>query len=190
MFASPYQKLSKAAEKKLFVLAILIFLLAGSCMIHFDSFLQNEVAPFGIISFELTRTVTLSVEILTSWHTIPQVWLAAERSLWFDYIFMISYALLLTLLIHKTAKTLWKRVENIGYRLGIVLLRATFFAAFLDAVENVALLQLFYGDIQQHWVSLGFTTALLKFIILTLGITYILVSLAVAGIKKYIHVKK
>jgi len=190
MFTSPFKKLSNASEKKLLFLAFLIFLLAGSCMVHFDTLLKNEIAPLGIISFELANTLDCATKILASWQATEGAMLSAEWSLWFDYIFMIIYGFLLCLILHRTARIVWKHPENLGYRLGIVLLRMVIFAVFLDAVENVALLQLFYGDLQSHWSTLAFATATIKFINIIFGILYVIISLVIAGIKKTIHVKK
>jgi hypothetical protein len=184
MFTSVFKKLSNASEKKLLLLAVLIFLLASSCMIHFDTLLRNDFAPLGIISFELAKTLDCSTKILTSWQTTEGAMLSAEWSLWFDYIYMITYALLLCLIIHRVARIVWRNQESLGYRFGIIMIRIVIFAAFLDAVENFALLQLFYGDLQNHWSTLAFVTAAIKFINIIFGILYVIISLIIAGIKK------
>ncbi|WP_420571552.1 hypothetical protein [Kordia sp.] len=190
MLSSIFQKLSPAAEKKLLVLAIATFLLAASCMIHFDTLLKNEVAPLGIISFELAKTLDGSTEILNTWKYTEGALLSAEWSLWFDYVFIITYTLLLCLIIHRVRRTIWKDPETLGYRLGIVVIRTIVYAAILDMVENFALLQLFYGDLQSHWSTLAFVAAAIKFVNITLGILYVVISLLIAGIKKITHVKK
>ncbi|WP_430410576.1 hypothetical protein [Kordia sp.] len=190
MFTSPFKKLSNASEKKLLILAIATFLLAATCMIQFDVLLKNDLAPFGIISFELAKTLDHSAQILASWQATEGAMQSAAWSLWFDYVFIITYTFLLCLLIHRTARIVWTNQESLGYRLGIVLLRMVIFAAFLDMVENFALLQLFYGDLQSHWSSLAFATATLKFIQIIFGILYVIINLIIVGIKKITHVKK
>lgn len=190
MFTSTFKKLSNTSENKLLFLAVLIFLLAGSCMVHFDTALKNEVAPLGIISFELAQTLDGSVKILDSWQATEDALFSAEWSLWFDYIFIITYSFLLCLVIYRTRRIIWKQPENLGYRLGTILIQMVIFAGFLDMVENFALLQLFYGNIQKHWSTLAFATALVKFINIAFGILYVVISLLIAGIKKTIHVKK
>ncbi|MFK7748772.1 MAG: hypothetical protein AB8B65_10295 [Kordia sp.] len=184
MLLSTFKKLSNTSEKKLLILAIATFLLAASCMIHFDTLLKNEVAPLGIISFELAKDLDCSTQILNAWKATDGAMLSTEWSLWFDYIFIIAYTFLLCLVIYRVRRIIWKNPESLAYRLGIVLIRAVIFAGFLDMVENFALLQLFYGDLQTHWSTLAFATALLKFINIGLGIVYVLVSLLTAGIKK------
>ena len=190
MFTLPFEKLSNTSEKKLVLIAVLMFLLAGSCMVHFDVLLKNEVAPLGIISFELAKTLDNSINILTSWQATEGALFSAEWSLWFDYIFIITYSFLVCLVIHRTRRIIWKQPEDLGYRLGTVLIRMVVFAAFLDMVENFALLQLFYGDYKSHWSTLAFTTALIKFINLAFGILYVIISFLIAGIKETIHVEK
>ncbi|MEM6720567.1 MAG: hypothetical protein AAF611_14665 [Bacteroidota bacterium] len=184
MLSSTFQKLSPAAEKKLLILAITTFVLAASCMIHFDELLKNELAPLGIISLELAQTLENVTQILESWKLTPGAMQSAEWSLWFDYIFIITYTFLLCLIIHRVRRSIWKMDEHIGYRLGTVMIRMVIFAGFLDMVENFALLQLFYGDSQTYWATLAFATATIKFIHLIVAIAYILISLTAAGIKK------
>jgi len=64
------------------------------------------------------------------------------------------------------------------------MMRTVLYAGIMDMVENFALLQLFYGDLESHWATLAFVMALLKFINLALGILYVLIGLLTAGIKK------
>jgi hypothetical protein len=181
MLSSTFEKLSPNATKKLLVLAITSFLLAVSCMLYFDSFLK----PNGIISFELTKTLCGSKTILKSWELKEGAMQAAEWSLWFDYIFIFTYVFLSCLVLNCVRKRVWKTPENLGYRLGTVLISMVVFAGFLDMVENFALLQLFYGDLQQHWTLLAFSTASVKFIIIILAILYAISSPLIARIKNY-----
>ena len=91
MLSATFQKLSKASEKKLLFLAITGFLLAASCMLHFDDLLKNELAPYGIVSFELASSLDDSTQILNTWKATEGAMQSAEWSLWFDYIFIITY---------------------------------------------------------------------------------------------------
>lgn len=190
MFTPAFKKLSNASEKKLLLLAALIFLLAASCMFHFDTLLQNEVAPFGIISFELAKTLDCSTQIINSWKATEGAMLSAEWSLWFDYVFMIAYAFLLSLILYRVTRIVWKSSESQRYRVGIVLIRMVIFAAFLDAVENFALLQLFYGDLQKHWSTLAFATATVKFCQVGIAILFVMYSLVAYFFKKTSHVQE
>ncbi|MCH2193404.1 hypothetical protein [Kordia sp.] len=178
------KKLSPSAEKKLLFLAIATFLLAGSCMMYFDTLLKNEIAPMGIVSFELAKTLDYSTQILDSWKSTEGAMQSAEWSLWFDYIFIIAYTLLLCLFIHRVRRNIWTNGESLVNRLGVVMIRIVIYAGVLDMVENFALLQLFYDDLTSHWSTLAFVTATIKFISILLAILYVLISLLIAGIKK------
>ncbi len=184
MLSFNFKKLSPAAEKNLLLLAIATFLLAGSCMVIFDELLKNEVAPLGIISFELANTLENATQILNSWEATGGAIQSAEWSLWFDYIFIITYVFLLCLVIHRIRRTVWENQESLAYKFGIIMMRTVLYAGIMDMVENFALLQLFYGDLESHWATLAFVMALLKFINLALGILYVLIGLLTAGIKK------
>jgi hypothetical protein len=81
-------------------------------------------------------------------------------------------------------RTVWTNKDSIAYQLGKGILPTAIYAGVLDMVENFALLQLFYGDLESHWATLAFVTAMLKFINIALGILYVLIGLLVAGIKK------
>lgn len=183
MLTSPYKKLTKTAEKKLTRIALVFFLITASAMLYFDAPLKNEHTPLGIVSFEMTRTVDEATTIVNTWKSSEGSKIAAERSLWFDYIFMLAYALLISLILHKVIRYVWKEDTTI-HKIGIILMRGVFFAAFLDAVENFGLLKLYYGDMKQHWMSLASSTAMLKFILLIFAILYVLISLLYKGIKK------
>lgn len=190
MFSSPFQQLSKASEKKLLILAITTFLLAGTCMVKFDVLLKTSEATLGIVSFELAKTVDTADKIIKSWEVVDGAMQSAEWSLWFDYIFIITYVLLLTLLIHKVITNVWTNKESQRHRLGIVLIRMVIFAGVLDMVENFSLLQIFYYDSQTHWVTLAFVAATIKFIQLALGILYVLAGYTFFLLKKNTRVKK
>ncbi len=190
MFSSPFKKLSKASEKKLLILAITTFLLAGTCMLKFDVLLKTTKAPMGIVSYELAKTVDNADGIIKSWEVVDGAMESAEWSLWFDYIFIITYVLLLCLIIHRVMRFVWTNQESQAYKLGVVMIRMVIFAGFLDMVENFALLKILYNGVQAHWTNLAFVTATIKFIQIIFGILYIIISLIIHGIKKYTHVKK
>ncbi|WP_053002618.1 hypothetical protein [Kordia jejudonensis] len=190
MFSSTFKKLSNASEKKLLILAITTFLLAGTCMVQFDTLLKTAEAPLGIISYELAQSVDNADKILSSWNAIDGAMKSAEWSLWFDYIFIITYVSLLCLLLKRVLRFVWTDDESQRYKLGIVLIRMVIFAGILDIVENFALLQMFYNGVQSHWANLAFVAAMLKFMKLALAILYVLVGFIFFLFKKNRHVKK
>lgn len=179
-----FQKLTSSQSNKLLLLAMLSFVLAGSCMLYFDGFLKNEWAPWGIISLELAQTLERTAQIIETWKQTEVAMRAAELSLWFDYLFIISYVFLLCFLIDRVRRLCWNDPNSQGYRLGTVLMQRLVFAGFLDMIENLALLQIFYGDLRSSWASLAYSVAVVKFAIIILGLLYLGICLLFVGIKK------
>jgi hypothetical protein len=90
----------------------------------------------GIVDYELAFSAERASTILFLWGDAGRA--AAGRSLWIDFAFMPSYALLvggLTLLIGRAMPGWWGRV-------GLWLALAPILAALLDAFENVMLLSI------------------------------------------------
>lgn len=170
MLTSPFKNLSRKQEQKLTRILIFSTSLLLIAMLYLDSFLKNTVCQHGIVSFQLAKNISVSNEIINSWSQVSQI--ACGISLGLDYIFLISYTLLIALLIHKLNEVLWKR--SAIYNFGIILIFSLVFAAIFDAIENIGLIQLLLGNIEQKWSSLAFYFAIPKFIIIVIGIIYIL----------------
>jgi hypothetical protein len=77
------------------------------------------------------------------------------------------------LLIHYINEKVWK--NTVVYKIGIALIYAQFVAALFDAIENIALLQLF-KEVSQFWTSIAYYFASMKFILIALGILFIVIS--------------
>ena len=103
--------------------------------------LKNEQAPFGIVSYELTGSVTGAQAILVSWD--PNARIHAAFNLGLDYLFMPLYAATIGLGCLWAAEIWRVRKRQIGY-LGTWLVWALWLAAAFDAVENIALLRMLY----------------------------------------------
>ena len=66
MLKSPFYNISKSNENKL-TIALLVYLsILIPMMLFFDIPLKNEVAPNGIVSFELAKELIVSENILNS----------------------------------------------------------------------------------------------------------------------------
>jgi len=159
-------------KNKARITLILFFLLliTIAVMHYMDRFLTNETVPNGIVSFELAKESTVSARMIASWDL--QARAAAGISLGFDYLFMIIYSSFLSVLALRIGDRLFTvPAKN---RLNQILITAPFVAAFFDMVENMALIRLFLGDVQQSWSSTAYYAATIKFMILFLVIVYIL----------------
>jgi len=180
MLQSPFSKLSRSSERNLTISLLILLVATIIVMLFFDSFLKNEVAENGIVSFELAKDLETSTSILDSWK--EQAKIAASLSMGLDFLFLIIYALFIGLLIHKINERLWKNKPF--NKVGIILVWAAFIMALSDVIENIALIKLLLGDMQQHWSSIAYYFAILKFTILIIGMLYILLNFIYLFIKK------
>ncbi len=149
-------------------------------MRYLDAPLKNSVSTSGIVSFELAKDLSKSQAILTSWNTMSTT--SAGISLGIDFLFLLVYTAFISLLIHKLNEQLWKHSKM--YKVGHVFMWGVFLAGLFDCIENIALIQLLLGDLQQIWSSMAYYFAVLKFGLLALGIVYIVVNLGLLAVKK------
>ena len=180
MFISPFTKLSNRDEKKLTSTIFSILIMALLVTSFFNSQLTNEVASYGIISFELAESVDRSIEIMNSWD--PRARIFAGLSLGFDYLFLLIYTLFISLMVHKLNERLW--AGKPFHYLGIIILWGMFFAAIFDALENLALIKLLTGSHEQLWSSVAFYFAFIKFFLVIIGILYIVINTIMFLVKK------
>ena len=180
MLTSPFNNLTKAIEKKLTYTLFYFLLISITVMRYFDRFLVNETAEFGIVSFELSKTLERAQEILNSWSTLSKTY--AGLSLGYDFLFLFIYTLFISILIHKLNKKNWTNKPL--YKLGEVLIWTMFLTAIFDCVENVSLIKLLIGGRQQLWVSVAYYFAFVKFLLIGISILYIIVNFFILLLKK------
>lgn len=173
IFKSPFNNLLKPSKRKLTLILGISVVILITIMRFFDTQIQHAENTKGIISFELAKDLSASKNILNSWDTLSKT--AAGMSMGFDFLFLIVYALFISLIIHKLNERLWKLSPI--YTFGVVLIWSVFLAAFFDIIENIALIKLLLGDLQQKWSSIAYYFAISKFSLLTLGILFILINL-------------
>jgi hypothetical protein len=180
MFTSPFSKLNQKQEKKLTIFLVAFTLIFIVIMRYFDSFLTNTVAPGGIVSFELTFDIDTANAILNSWD--EQAKTAAGMSMGFDFFFPFLYGSLIALLVYKLNKSLWQ--ERSFYSIGNTISWSLGIAIVCDLIENIGMIRMLLGDVSQFWVSISTYFALIKFLIILVGIAYILINSGVFLIKK------
>jgi hypothetical protein len=134
--------------------------------------LQTEAASAGIISFEFAGTVSTARVMIESWGSQGRV--SAGLSLGLDYLFLFAYSVTIALGCSIVADKLHVRFK-ILIRLGKLLAWAQYLAAALDAIENYALIRVLLGSENAIWPSVAFWSAGPKFVIVLLGILYIIV---------------
>ena len=162
----------KTYKNRLTISFIILVIVNIIVMRSFDEALQNEICKGGIISFELAKELDESVKILDSWDEKAKI--NAGLSLGFDFLFLLIYSSLIALFIYNINNRLWK--SKPFYQLGRILVILIYVAALFDVIENFALIKLLSGELKQVWSSVAFYFASMKFGIILICISYILIN--------------
>jgi hypothetical protein len=133
--------------------------------------LITPAAPSGIVSFEFAGSLSAAREMLESWGPTGRVY--AGLSLGTDYLFLVAYSIAISLGCVLASRHFLRRSGFLS-AVGVVLAWASFGAAVLDSVENYALIQVLLGAEQSLWPMLARICAIPKFLIVGLGLLYIL----------------
>ncbi len=150
-------------------------------MVRLDQPMRTKAAPLGIVSFELAGSPEAARQIMTSWG--PEGRRSAALSLWLDYAFLISYALLLSLLCSGVARG-WPSAARRVRRTGFILAGGQWLAALLDLVENILLQQILTGAAAPLMPLAARWCALTKFFLIACGWIYIAIAGAGLVIRK------
>ncbi len=160
-------------NKKRLTLLLLITLIINIGVIRiFDSPLKNEVCKSGIVSFELANDLDTTISILDSWDVNAKN--CASLSLGFDFLFILVYSSFIALLIFNINDRLWKNKSF--HKLGSILIVLIFIAAFFDVIENIALIKLLLGNLEQVWSSVAYFSSVTKFAIILICIIYLFIN--------------
>ncbi|RLT45540.1 MAG: hypothetical protein DWI57_00195 [Chloroflexi bacterium] len=131
--------------------------------------LKTEHAPLGIVSLELARYPEMAQRVIGSW--TPEQQAQAAAGVRWDFLWLLCYSTTISLACVWAAGVLGR--SNFLAKIGIFLAWLLWLAALLDAVENVALLQMLGGSTQSPWPQLAYGCALVKFDIVILGLLYV-----------------
>ena len=173
----PFVWLSPAAQKRAFLVLLLLALAVMAWMNVFDAHLKTAADPAGIVSFELAGSSALAWDIIESWGEEGQVY--AGLSLGLDYLFIVAYSGGIALGCVMGSRSLAQRVKGLA-PVGLFLAWAQFAAAALDAVENYALIQVLLGSQRELWPVVARWCAVPKFLLVALGLLYLLAAGSVA----------
>jgi hypothetical protein len=151
-----------------------------------DGLLVNEAAPFGIVSLEFAATPERARRVVASWENKAlRDRGEPRRSIYFDFAFALVYANLLALCCLMAAEAMGRSASGLA-RAGVLLAWAQYAAGLFDVIENCALLKMLPAGPQQAsaqfvaaspWPEIAALFAGLKFIIIGLGLLYILTGL-------------
>ena len=170
----PFLWLSHVARKRLWFFSLAISAIFLWAMNVLDGSLKTTAAPSGIISFQFAGDFAHAQQILSSWDAEAKV--HAALSLGIDYLFLVTYALFISIACVHIAKILKLRLPIVAAA-GFLLAWAQFLAALLDAVENYALIRLLLGSQQKLYPSMAWGCALIKFTLVGMGLAYMLVGI-------------
>jgi hypothetical protein len=142
--------------------------------------LSTNAAPSGIISYELAGDVATAEEILDSWGPAGRVY--AGLSLGLDYLFLFTYAIAIGLVCVLTADRLRARAAFLS-TLGFWLAWGMIAAGAFDFVENYGLIRMLIGEGKPWWPTIAYWCAVIKFILVGLGLAYLVVGFIVELIR-------
>jgi hypothetical protein len=173
----PFQLLPDSWKLRLFGPLLLSTLALLFILNKIGEPLVNHQAPFGIVSFEIAGTWSTTASILSSWDVDAR--LHAAFSLGLDYLFMLAYSFTLAL------ASLWAgdRLRELRWPLagiGVPLAWGSWLAAIFDAVENLALSLLLFGEKASFWPLVAAICAYLKFGLILFGLAYTFFALVVS----------
>ncbi|NOY98723.1 MAG: hypothetical protein GXP40_05905 [Chloroflexi bacterium] len=157
------------SRKRIFFALLILTLVLVAVFRILDTPLRNPVAASGIVSFELAGTPEKAQAVIDSWDARAREYAAFGLGL--DYLFMLAYALTLSLGVLLAAEKHGGKFAALGIRLGWGVLAAAIF----DAVENVALWRLLSGAATPLCPRLAAFSASFKFALLLLGLGYALI---------------
>ena len=133
--------------------------------------LVTDAAPGGIVSYEFAGDIPTARAILESWGAAGQVY--AGLSLGLDFLFLFAYAGSIGLGCVLAARKLAPQ-GGLVYRIGIWLAWGLPLAAFLDYLENYALIRLLLGSELALWASLAYWCAIPKFALVGAGLLFVI----------------
>jgi hypothetical protein len=132
--------------------------------------LNSQQTPLGIVDLELAGNERRARAVLDAWDAAAQQ--RAQSAVRLDFLFLLAYSTAISLACLWAAGRLSHRPRLA--QAGRVLAWAQWGAALLDAVENLALLMLLQGPVQQPWPALARSCAVPKFAIVSAGLLYAL----------------
>ena len=177
----PFGQFSNAARNRMLIVTLILSAILLIAMHVLDKPLRTRYAPRGIVSFELAKNYEHSRQILNSWDAKAKT--HAALSLGLDYLFLIFYAILIALACIQVANALQAQKSFLA-GIGPILARAQFLAATLDALENLALIQLLLDSSRTWLPGLARWCAIVKFGIVGAGLSYIISGLFIIGLRK------
>lgn len=172
----PFEWLAESDQPRAFGLLFILTLAVMLALQMSGEPLKTAAAPAGILSYEFAGTVPVAQKMIESWGATGRIY--AGLNLGFDYLFLVLYPLAIGLGCVIAAR------GGFLSTLGILLVWGQLLAGVLDAIENYALIQLLLGAREAALPIIAQWCATPKFLLVGLGIAYILIGALAAGLRK------
>jgi len=174
MFANPFHWLSIKNQRTAFIASLIMTVVLMLCLRILGQPLITELAPIGIISFELAGNLHLAQNMVLSWGESGRIY--AGLNIGLDYLYLFAYSIAIALgcaLLATQLKNNFALIAKVGFFLSWVV----FAAGLLDAIENYALIKVLLGTNQEVWPFIAMWCAIPKFFIVLLALLYLLLGL-------------
>lgn len=164
----PFAWLSHGVQVPL-CLALIVAALAFGYYLGKQGAPLGKLLPHGVLDIEMPWSTERAQEVNKA---LGEAGIAvAMKQTKLDFVFLVLYPLAISLTCALVAGSL----SGKGSAIGMTVARAVLFAGLLDAVENVAMLQMLGGTTSSPWPQLSTTCALLKFTLVLGGLVFVLV---------------
>ena len=154
----------------------MFLLLLGVGALTLPSLGRMDVRGVSILDLELMRTSANAAEQVA--RLGPSGIDAAKTSIYLDFPFLVLYGIALSAACAVLAARAAERGRATLASAGRAIAWAAPVAAALDAVENVALLQVLNDHVDQPWPGIVFGFASVKFALLAVVVVYLVVGVA------------
>ena len=173
--------LSKLTYKRILIFSGFLTIIIFFSLSYFGNPLITNHAPSGIISFELAKDNDQSIAIISSWGLNAKV--NAGLILGIDFLFLVVYSIFFSTACYLVAQKYINKI-NLLYRTGLLIAKLQFVAALFDTIENIALIKLLLGSNNSIFPTIAYYFASIKFVIIAIGIIYIIIGLLTALFQK------
>ncbi|MFH1853082.1 MAG: hypothetical protein ABIA75_12130 [Candidatus Neomarinimicrobiota bacterium] len=163
-----------------FLVLLSVTLLLVLSMNLINAHLQTTAAPGGIVTLEFAGDLATVKTILHSWQDDM---FFAGLSLGLDFLFLLAYSITIAVGCLLLADRLEKR-QSLAARIGRWLAGGQLLAAGLDTIENLALVRLLAGSEAAFLPRLAAWCAAPKFLLVGLGLAYLLAAVLLLQLRR------
>jgi len=181
-YRHPFEWITDSGQTRAYVPLLIATLLLVVAMQTTGAPLKTAAAPMGIVSFEYAMNLTVARLMIQSWGAQGQLYAGLNMGL--DFLFLFAYAISIGLGCVLLARRL-SGGAGFAYSLGVTLAWGLVLAAALDFTEDVALVQVLLGTQNELWPALAAWCASPKFLLIVLGLLYLIIGSVVALLRRW-----